>query len=105
MSSDNILTEFALFIEKSAAVMMGMQQPPPPLPPAATAISATPTPAPSNVATQAQALVTPPVSAPAPPRTAAVPTGDSALPAAKPKPVTNTSKTMKHTNFNPSSKS
>lgn len=86
--------------------MLGMPQPQlpvPPQPPAASAISATPTPAPSNVATQAASLATPAIPAQAPPRTAAMPDGNSIPPAAKPKPLTNTSKAVKPTNYKPSS--
>lgn len=100
MNSDNILVEFTSFIEKSAALMMLNQQPP-----AASAIAATPPPAPAPEGNRSPSLVSPTVPAQPLPRTAAMPPGNNNAPSTiAPKPVTNTNKPMKQTNFNPSSK-
>lgn len=93
MSSDNILTEFTAFIQKSAAMMLNQQAP------AAAAISAPPPPTTAAEGTQSQSLVAPAVTAQSPPRTAAMPMNNNAAPVATPKPVTNTSKPMKATKF------
>jgi hypothetical protein len=96
MNSDNILVEFTSFIEKSAVVMLQ--------PPAAAAIAAPNPPAPAADENRSPSLVSPTISAQPTPRTAAMPQGNTAPAATAPKPITNTNKPMKQTNFNPASK-
>jgi hypothetical protein len=93
MRSDNILTEFTAFIQKSAAMMLNQQ------PPAAATISAPPPPTTAAEGTQSQSLVAPAVTSQSLPRTAAMPMSNNAAPVAAPKPATNTSKPMKATKF------
>jgi len=122
MSSDNILAEFTAFLEKSAvvvqapapSVMSGAQQTPTAAaipkvqqPPAATTITAAPQMQAPTTATnqnQTSSLVSPTVVSASPPRIGGLPQANNYAPTQTPKPSTNTSKPMKATSFNPSTK-
>ena len=97
MMDFNILNEFTAFLDKSAMMPMLPQQPP-----AAATITAPPLLTPATEGTRAQSLVSPATIAQSPPRVAAMPMDNNSAPVKPPKPVTDTSKPLKSTNFSPS---